>query len=95
MRPLFHTKEARCARIRSDLTPRDPTIAPTFHRLVVMNILVARRRLTGNGLEYGLAAHFAAALPQPPQFDVLKPQTRIMYPQLDDTSSDESSDEDE
>lgn len=44
-----------------------------------MNILVAHRRLTGNGLEYGLAAHFAATLPQPPRFDVPKPQTRIMY----------------
>ena len=93
--PLFHTKEARFARIRTNLSPRDPTIAPTFHRLVVMNILVARRRLTGNSLEYGLAAHFAATLPQPPHFNVPKPPTCYVYPELNETSSDESSNKDE
>ena len=91
--PLYHTKEVHCTRIC--ICPQDMTIASTFHRLVDMNILVARRRLTGNSLEYGLAAHFAATLPQPPRFNVPKPQLRYMYPELNETSSDESSDNDE
>ena len=55
-----------------------------------MNILIARRQLIGNGLEYGLANDFAATLPQPPQFDVPEPPAHIMYPELNETSSDES-----
>ena len=93
--PLFHSKRARCARICPTLCPRDRTIAPTFQRLVNMGILIARRQLIGNGFEYGLANYFAATLPQPPRFDVPKPDPRLMYPELNETSSDESREEDE
>ena len=64
--PLFHSKRARCTRICRTLCPRDRTVGPTFQKLVNMGVLVARRQLTGNSYEYGLANYFAAILPQPP-----------------------------
>ena len=93
--PLFHSKRARCTRIFQTLCPKDKTVGPTFQKLVNMGVLVARRQLTGNGYEYGLANYFAAMLPQPQQFDVPEPAKRQMYPELNDTSSEGSDADDE
>ena len=93
--PQWHPKLRRCHRIREDLSVRDRTIGPAFDHLVTMRVLVMRRAMTGPGYEYGLADHFANLLPQPPRFDVPEPADRQMYPDLNETSSDESTDEDE
>ena len=60
-----------------------------------MGILIARRQLIGNCFDYGLANYFAATLPQPPRFDVPEPAPHLMYPELNETSSDESDKEGE
>ena len=93
--PQSHSKLTRCRRIRRSLCPRDRTVGPAFQQLVNIGVLVPRRPLTGNGYEYGLAAYFAALLPQPPRFDVPEPEERQMYPELNDTSSDGSETDDE
>ena len=93
--PQWYSKLRRCHRIRPTLCPRDKTIGPAFEHLVTMNVLVMRRALTGTGYEYGLAAYFAALLPQPPRFDVPEPEDRQMYRELNDTSSEGSDADDE
>ena len=59
--PLFHNREARCDCMR--LMHQTLTVAPSFHCLIDMHILIARRPLVGNGLEYGLLPQFAATIP--------------------------------
>ena len=93
--PQYHSKLARCGRIRRTLCSRDKTVGPAFQQLVNIGVLIARRPLTGNGYEYGLAAYFAALMPQSPRFDVPEPAERQMYPELNGTSSEGSDGEDE
>ena len=60
-----------------------------------MNIFVAQQPLCGNGLEYGLANHFEGTLPQPPRFDIPEPAFCYMYPELNKTTSEEFSKDNE
>ena len=91
--PFFHTRNTRCDHIR--LMHRTLTVAPSFQHLLDMNILVALRPLVGNGLEYGLLPQFAATTPEPPCFNVPEPILRYMYAELNKTSSDDLSEDDQ
>ena len=87
---LYHSKEASC------IHEQNLTLAPTFQRLVELNVLVAHRLPCGNGLEYGLANQFIETLLlQQPHFDVPKPALCLMYADLDENFSRESSKDDE
>ena len=86
---LFKTKEARCNWIR--ICVQDLTIVPSFQRLADMTILVVQRILRRNGLEYGLANHFAGTLPQLPRFNVPEPVFCYIYPELNGSTPKESS----
>ena len=90
--PLFHTKRARCDQLC--IHDRNLTVAPSFQKLIGMNILVAQRPLVGNGLKYDLAPQFTATIPEPPRFHVPEPPLRYMYAELNETTSDESSKDD-
>ena len=90
--PGFHTREARCGRMR--LMPRGRTVTPSLEHLVNLNIFVARRAPVGNGTQYGLTPQFAATIPAPPRFNVPEPPLRYRYEALNETSSDDSNDKD-
>ena len=91
--PLFHTRRAHCDCLR--IMHRILMVAPSFQHLVDMNILVAQQPLVRNGLEYGLLPQFAATIPEPPRFNVPKPPLRYMYAELNEITSEDSSEDDE
>ena len=86
--PLFHTREARCRRMR--LGHRGLTVTPSLQHLVNLGIFIARRAPVGNGTQYGLTPQFAATIPAPPRFNVPEPPLRYRYEALHKTSSDDS-----
>ena len=91
--PLFHTRKARCRRMR--LRHCGLTVTPSLQHLVNLGIFIARWAPVGNGTEYGLAPQFATTIPAPPRFNVPEPPLRYRYEALNETSSNDSNDKED
>ena len=89
--PLFHTHKARCRRML--LGHRALLVTPSLQHLITMHIFISRRVQVGKGMEYSLAPQFAATIPEPPRFDVLESPLHYMYEALNETSSNDLSED--